>query len=248
MDDGSPAMRVRIDQTSVALLRSTHAEHTALRQRVALLSHSLETLGQAVPPAIAGGKHSPPGGLAQTSHGGGPKPPVAWSSDTATSVEGHYSSASAPPRPPPTSTRSTHAARPPVHPSRPARSLASKAHPLLAKGQEARLRRKTGSLLRRLARDLYKLWQGTLNKADLQRAQLAYQLALEHPSNTNSAALWFDVARMYGSFRAFGGCVQLLVRIVTDFPKFERMSRVLFMAALVYRRMKLWDHCVTYLL
>lgn len=105
-----------------------------------------------------------------------------------------------------------------------------------------------GSMLRRFARTQLQLWILTLDNDRLRRTQEAYERALALPVNASNPQMWLEVAEVHVGFGSLDGAIKLLSRIVMDQPTFTDLPRVMFIGAIVYRRMHRFDHAVTYIM
>ena len=101
------------------------------------------------------------------------------------------------------------------------------------------------NLARRIARTHFNLWSLGLRKTAIADTRAAYEVALSFPGNRDNPNLFLDCALVYMSFGAFGGALELLNRIVEEFPKFEGIARVLQIRASLWVRLGRATEAVT---
>ena len=180
-------MSVRLTRESARQLRQSRSATVSLRQRIELLKHSIRTLEGGddstdsttpIPPAAhgaggsAGAGHrtgsARSSGMVSTSsaddRGDDTTRRVAWA--VGSSAEGSHSDGGTHP------TMAT--GKPPLAPTSSERSVRDGTLIGSARGGrgKANRQRKVGSLLRRVARDQYQLWQTTLDRGQLQKTQV----------------------------------------------------------------------------
>jgi hypothetical protein len=94
------------------------------------------------------------------------------------------------------------------------------------------------TLARRIARAHYNLWSLGLRKTAIADTRAAYEAALVFPANRENPNLFVDCALVYMSFGAFAGALDLMNRIVEEFPKFDGIARVLQIRSSLWVRLK----------
>lgn len=104
------------------------------------------------------------------------------------------------------------------------------------------------AVFRKLARAKFRLWQVTSTPGHLSDVQEAYAKALQFRANADRPEMWWDLARVYFSFGALDGGLNVVQRLVVDFPRFKHLSKAMFTAAFAYRRLKQFDASISYFL
>ncbi len=98
-------------------------------------------------------------------------------------------------------------------------------------------RRLDAKTARQIARLHFRLWSFGLRKSAIDDTRVAYEQALAFPANRDDPALFHECALVYLSYGAYDGAVDLLNRIVEEFPRAENIAAVVQLRCSIWTRL-----------